>query len=154
LSHPAPQGLGDLDLDAVPIEDGLVLSIQMDLLDEVRQIGAHELPNAVVLGPRPDGQPIDLVRQQVPNRPQREVQIGVQQRGRQSPLALISNRLPETLQKLHVHPELVFARPFAHRADDVAGTGLTQPHHHLLSRARSASSPMRREIPMWFTVGM
>src|SRR3984893_14091142 len=128
-------GEDQLLLDAVLVEDGLLAAVQLDalltigrgLLDE----GAHPLE----LGALVDHQFLHLVREQVADAAQDQIEVRVDAGGGLHRFALLPHLVPETEQELDVRRELLAGLVLRHGADDEPRAGRPVPVDQLAQPA-------------------
>jgi hypothetical protein len=132
----ARERAGDLVLDAVRVEDGLLARIEQDVLDPLRHEHLDEVAEPVVLMLVVDDDLMDLVGEQITRGLQSEIELARQQRRRLRPLALLRDLTPEPHEVAHVRLELLLREPFGHRPHDEPATRRL----HALDRLAQAAS--------------
>src|SRR5262249_46017694 len=118
--HLALEGLLDLRLDAVRVEDRLALLVELDAL---AQVGRHGLQVRLDLGERilvVDHDLLDVVREGGADPSRGQLQLAMDERRRARAGGLAVDLLPDLGEVLHVGGEVVLGLPLAHRAGDDA----------------------------------
>ena len=79
------------------VEDRLFLHIEMDARQEFRQIAAHELADGLIFDFRIDPEVLHVLREVVPDGPEDQVQVAMQEGRGFQPALLLQNLLPRCL---------------------------------------------------------
>ena len=126
------QGVLDLGLDAVLLEKGRRLPVELHLLDELGLDLVEELDDALVLLVVVHEERREVLPEDVARGAEGEVEVAVEEGGRARPLRLLPDLLPELRQVASVGGELLGAPSLAGRPDDEAARPLLQARQNLL----------------------
>ena len=123
--HLARKGARDLVLDAVRVEDRLVVVVVEDVLQTLGHEHLDEAASAVVLRSVVDDDLVDVVGEEVACGLEHDVELAQQRRRRLCALVLLGDLAPEANEIADVLLQLLLREPFGDRShDEAAGGGL------------------------------
>ncbi len=112
------QGAADLHLDAVVIEEGLFLFVEFDGGFQLGHEGVAEFQDLVVFLLGIDDHPVYILGEEVPDRPQADVQVLMNQAGNRAARLPLLDAAPHLHEKVQVLAEFGFSLSFRGRAHD------------------------------------
>ena len=116
----AIEGLLDLLLHVVQLEDRTLRRVQLDPRQCIRDEGRGELAHLAVRVRLIDQHPLDIGPQQIAQDPQMQRQVGMHQLSRAGAQSFLAHELPEPAQVDHVGAQRLVRRVLGRGAHDVA----------------------------------